>query len=85
MQRSKTMVMGTIIGELTLLAIVGAALYASFPFVYSYIMNPENKADTFVIVLCLIVLVLVFLYNTTNRIIFRVRILLRKTNPLTDK
>jgi hypothetical protein len=85
MQRSKTMVMGTIIGELTLLAIVGATLYASFPLIHSYVLGFEDKTDTFVVLFVLIIVTIVFLSTSISRIVFRVRILLRKTNPLTDK
>ncbi|MFA6437361.1 MAG: hypothetical protein WC242_04300 [Candidatus Paceibacterota bacterium] len=85
MQRTKTAIIGTIIGEFIFVAILGIVLYFSFPYVHSYLMNPENKTDAFVIVVVLIISTFVFLYHTMNRIIFRVKILLRKTNPLTNK
>jgi hypothetical protein len=85
MQRTNIAIIGMIIGELIFVAILGIVLYFSFPYVRLCVMNPENKTDAFVIVLCLMIFMLIFLYNTANRIILRIRILLRKTNPLMDK
>jgi len=85
MKKTKTAIIGTIIGELVFISMLGAVFYLSSPYVHSYIANPENQTNAAVLGLCLVFLVLVFLYNTMNRIVFRVRILLRKTNPLTDK
>jgi hypothetical protein len=85
MQKTKTTIIGTIIGELVFIAILGVVFYVSFPFIRTYAVSSESKIGIFVVIFCLATPTLICLGASMDRIIFRAKILLRKTNPLMDK